>query len=343
MGTDAEQPPPVAWPPTGFVDEGGVALTDDGGLYKKVLVRGDASAGTPPRGATCKVHYTGTLLDGSKFDSSRDRQGFFEFAVGLERVIQGWDVGVMSMNMGEKCVLACRADYAYGETGLPPKVPESAALLFEVELFSWKETRTDRFDLDGAGRLQAAERCKEKGTEFFKLGQVEPAVERYADALYYLEEEEEDAFEPPAGREAEATALHISCLLNAATCTLKLGEYEATQAHCTRALRKDPNSVKARFRRGTARMRLGDLTAAKEDLLLACKLDPKSREVREGYDEVIKRLNERKKSERGLYSNMMKDHKSTFGPKPEPQRRTQLVKGPDGKMYEGEVMADFAI
>ena len=191
---------------------------------------------------------------------------------------------------------------------LPPKVPESAAASLRSSC-SRKETRTDRFDLDGAGRLQAAERCKEKGTEFFKLGQVEPAVERYADALYYLEEEEEDAFEPPAGREAEATALPS----RASTPPRARSSSASTrpQAHCTRALRKDPNSVKARFRRGTARMRLGDLTAAKEDLLLACKLDPKSREVREGYDEVVKRLNERKKSERGLYSNMMKDHKST--------------------------------
>ena len=83
-----------------------------------------------------KVHYVGTLLDGSKFDSSRDRPGFFEFDLGEGAVIKGWDVGVATMKKGEVATLVCRQDYAYGEHGHPPTIPGGATLKFEVELLS---------------------------------------------------------------------------------------------------------------------------------------------------------------------------------------------------------------
>jgi FKBP-type peptidyl-prolyl cis-trans isomerase len=64
------------------------------------------------------VHYTGTLTkDGSKFDSSRDRPGTFEFQVGVGQVIKGWDEGIVTMKKGELCVLRCSSEYGYGEHG----------------------------------------------------------------------------------------------------------------------------------------------------------------------------------------------------------------------------------
>ena len=69
------------------------------------------------------MHYVGKLLDGSKFDSSRDRPGFFEFTIGQGQVIKGWGSGVATMHKGEKATLICRSDYAYGEHDSPPKIP----------------------------------------------------------------------------------------------------------------------------------------------------------------------------------------------------------------------------
>ncbi|KAF8327585.1 peptidyl-prolyl cis-trans isomerase [Cantharellus anzutake] len=92
----------------------------------------------PKAGDTVVIHYVGTLLDGSKFDSSRDRGDPFETVIGKGRVIKGWDEGVPQLSLGEKAILTCSPDYAYGARGYPPVIPGNATLKFEVELIKIK-------------------------------------------------------------------------------------------------------------------------------------------------------------------------------------------------------------
>lgn len=129
-----------------WIDIGG--LTGDGGILKKILVEGKGPFATV--GEKVKVHYVGTLKDtGEKFDSSRDRDDYFQFDLGEGRVIKGWDKGVATMKVGEKCILRCREDYAYGKAGSPPSIPPGATLDFEVELFAnWD-------DVEGLSGVQA--------------------------------------------------------------------------------------------------------------------------------------------------------------------------------------------
>jgi FK506-binding protein 4/5 len=75
-------------------------------------------------------------LDGTKFDSSRDRGDPFEFTIGKGQVIQGWDQGVATMKRGEVANLICKSEYAYGASGSPPKIPPNATLKFEVSNLS---------------------------------------------------------------------------------------------------------------------------------------------------------------------------------------------------------------
>ncbi|KAM8891837.1 peptidyl-prolyl cis-trans isomerase FKBP4 isoform 2-T2 [Spinachia spinachia] len=84
------------------------------------------------------VHYVGTLLDGSPFDSSRERGEKFSFELGKGQVIKAWDIGVGSMKVGELCQLICKPEYAYGSAGSPPKIPPNATLVFEVELYEFR-------------------------------------------------------------------------------------------------------------------------------------------------------------------------------------------------------------
>ena len=86
-------------------------------------------------GDTVRVQYTGTLLNGQKFDSSYDHGGEpFKFTLGKGEVIRGWDEGVVGMKVGGKRRLRIPYDLAYGEAGHPPDIPPKAALVFDVEL-----------------------------------------------------------------------------------------------------------------------------------------------------------------------------------------------------------------
>jgi FKBP-type peptidyl-prolyl cis-trans isomerase FkpA len=89
-------------------------------------------------GDTVRVHYTGTLMSGKKFDSSRDRGEPFEFKLGTGGVIKGWDQGVPGMKVGGKRRLTIPWTLAYGEAGSPPNIPGKAALKFDVELVEVK-------------------------------------------------------------------------------------------------------------------------------------------------------------------------------------------------------------
>lgn len=87
-------------------------------------------------GDNLTVHYTGTLEDGTKFDSSVDRGSPFVFALGAGRVIQGWEKGMEGMKVGEKRKLTIQPEYAYGERGISGVIPPNAVLIFEVELLA---------------------------------------------------------------------------------------------------------------------------------------------------------------------------------------------------------------
>lgn len=109
-------------------------VTTSSGLKYIDYVVGDGPS--PTKGAKVKVHYTGTLEDGKKFDSSVDRGQPFEFTIGVGRVIKGWDEGVMTMKTGGKRKLIIPPDLGYGASGAGGVIPPNATLIFEVELLS---------------------------------------------------------------------------------------------------------------------------------------------------------------------------------------------------------------
>ncbi|KAJ3553496.1 hypothetical protein NM688_g3581 [Phlebia brevispora] len=102
------------------------------GVTIEVLSPGDGKT-FPKAGDRVTIHYVGTLLNGSKFDSSRDRSGYQSPAMQLVS-IRGWDEGVPQLSLGEKAILTATPDYAYGARGFPPVIPPNSTLKFEVEL-----------------------------------------------------------------------------------------------------------------------------------------------------------------------------------------------------------------
>lgn len=102
------------------------------GLQYEDLVVGTGPSPEPRQ--RCKVHYTGWLTNGTKFDSSKDRGEPFTFAVGAGQVIRGWDEGVATMKVGGRRKLTIPPDLGYGARGAGGVIPPGATLVFEVEL-----------------------------------------------------------------------------------------------------------------------------------------------------------------------------------------------------------------
>ncbi|XP_040027924.1 peptidyl-prolyl cis-trans isomerase FKBP1A [Gasterosteus aculeatus] len=106
------------------------------GVEVETIRPGDGKS-YPKKGQKVSVHYVGTLTNGNKFDSSRDRGQAFKFKLGHEQVIRAWDEGVAKMSIGEVARLTCSPDYAYGPAGHPPVIPGNSTLIFEVELLGF--------------------------------------------------------------------------------------------------------------------------------------------------------------------------------------------------------------
>jgi len=131
IAQQATEPDDMDEEPTNESDDQEVVTTASGLKYIDLV---EGSGASPEPNQTVVVHYTGTLEDGTKFDSSRDRNRPFSFRIGIGQVIRGWDEGVMSMKVGGRRKLIIPPELGYGERGAGGVIPPNATLIFDVEL-----------------------------------------------------------------------------------------------------------------------------------------------------------------------------------------------------------------
>jgi len=283
-----------------------IDISGDGGLLKKILQTGEGEA-TPQIGDEVNAHYTGTLLDGTKFDSSRDRGQVFKFPVGTGRVIKGWDEGFMTMKKGEKAILRCRSDYAYGPRGSPPKIPADATLEFDVELISFGPKEKSMSEMSPAEKEVAALKKKEAGTEYFKAKDFASAKSEYESACQFL-----------AGTTTAAGSAALSaCQLNIAQCCINMNDYPDAVHACNEVLKGGhfkkgddflPEDMliltKALYRRGLARNHMGMPEEALEDLDRALEVNADNKPVKTEIAKAKKAIAAAKAKAKASYGNM---------------------------------------
>lgn len=144
-------------------------ISKDGGVVKEIITHGERGWQRPEAGDELQVHYKGMLTDGTVFDSSYNRGSPLNFRLGEGKVIKGWEVVVATMSKGEKAKVTLKPEYAYGEAGSPPNIPENATLIFEMELVTW----TSKRDVYGDGTVIKSELQSGDGWERpGKLAQV---------------------------------------------------------------------------------------------------------------------------------------------------------------------------
>lgn len=271
-------------------EEGFVDISGDGGLLKKVLQEGYGDV-SPPSGDMVIAHYTGTLTNGEKFDSSRDRNKPFEFTIGQGQVIKGWDQGFATMKKGEKAILRCRSDYAYGKGG-SGKIPPDATLNFDVELLDFHPKKKEKWELDDSEKEAEAVRLKDEGTMLFKEKRFHEAVDLYEEAASYIDES------------SALEALYVTCKLNASQACISCQRYPNAVEYATQALSKDSVNVKALYRRGLARNGLGMNDEALVDLHKALELDPENGAVKVEISKAKKSIADANKKAKATYGNM---------------------------------------
>lgn len=294
-----------------------VSAAGDGSVKKKILQTAEEGAeGPPPKGYEVTAHYTGTLAaDGSKFDSSVDRGKPFTFIIGKGQVIRGWDEGFASMKVGEKAILEIAPEAGYGVGGSPPKIPGNAVLHFDVELLGFKEKLKEKWEMTSEERLDCAKRLKTEGTELFQKQQFKQAVAKYTDAAEYSVEEGIEGDDIPE----EERPMYVSCWSNAAMCYVKLKEWPDATHACNKILEieAEAGNIKALYRRGLARLKLGLLKEAKEDLMAAYKIDSANKDVRKALAELKEAAAETKRKEKaafGGFFNKVDIYKEKKGP-----------------------------
>ena len=230
----------------------------------------------------------GWLLDGQKFDSSRDREEPFTFKLGVGEVIEGWDIAVAAMAPGEVASFTVRSDYAYGWEGKPPKIPVDATLRFDIELISWQAAAKPTAEMGMAERRKHGLAQREEGTKLLRgqqYGEAAACFEAGVESLGSLHALMLQGRPDPAKLKEVAEALR-SCLLNLSQCHLKTDRWEDAVNACSRvlAMPREGDNVKALYRRGLARLELTQLSEARDDLYQAASLDPQNKEVRAGYE-----------------------------------------------------------
>lgn len=234
-------------------------ITEDGKVVKFVIEAGQGIEKPPPM-ARVYCHLEGKTADGAVFLTEMKEE--FDFQLGRGEVATGLQMALTTMTQGERALIICGPGYGYSDLRRPAGVASDAELHFEVKLL-WFEMEPSLTDMALPAKLSFADSKRETGKRMFAAGLYVSASKQYDRGLTVLSfgPGSDEVSDDPRGK-AMAVIFHT----NIAACSHKLGDFGAAITHCDKALKLDPASVKALFRRGQASLASGNLQQARQDL-----------------------------------------------------------------------------
>lgn len=300
-------------------------LTEDGGVMKTVLRKGDESRGTPPPYSTVTLHYHIMLKAGGEdepMDSSVVRGVPDRKKLGEGQLLPGLELLLATMQPGQLLLAILGYQYAYGELGFPPKIGPKAEVVVFLELVSYEaEAPSERLlALEPQDRVlkpfgeicAAAVREKENGNNFVKEWEYDRAGAAYRRAVSLLL-----PFCPRSQEEAEMRRdLLVGLHLNTAFCALKQDRPDKAAEACRRALDLDPDNVKALYRYGKAKRMQRDNADAKLYFLKALAQEPRNKDIARELRILEEEVEEERRQDLELYSNMFKPYQGKVEPTP---------------------------
>jgi FK506-binding protein 8 len=237
----------------------------------------------------------------------------FVFQLGDSEVVQGLDMAVGLMDVGEKAEIVCNSRFAYGSIGLPTKnIPADATMIYTAELLDvHEETDLEKKSYDS--RKEIGNKKRERGNFFFERQEFNSAIQLYRRALEYLDESEGGITNPTPDGQLEATNAQLQELLedrikvynNMAQAQLKIQAFEAALKSVDTVLQCQPNNVKALFRKGKILEGRADVEGAIPLLRKAATLDPENKSIQNELSRLILKSKREARNEKDLYQKML--------------------------------------
>ncbi|XP_053685425.1 peptidyl-prolyl cis-trans isomerase FKBP8 [Sabethes cyaneus] len=287
-------------------------ILGNGSLLKKVLREGQGER--PESRDIAVVNFVGRLEDGTLVEEQQN----CVVQIDDVEVVQGLDMALKLMNVGEQAEVVVGARFAYGEHGLKDEehpernVPPNAKVIYTVELLSTKE-ESDLESKSYGARKEIGNKKRLRGNFWMKRQEYNLAIQSYRRALEYLDESEGGITNPTASGDLEPSNAELQDLLedrmkvynNLALAQLKISAYDAALKSVDHVLQCQPNNAKALFRKGKIMDAKGDTKAAITLLQKAATIDEDDKLIQSELSKLILKSKREARNEKDLYQKML--------------------------------------
>ncbi|KAJ3440676.1 fk506-binding protein [Anaeramoeba flamelloides] len=267
----------------------------NGKIIKKVIREG--SGEHPKKLSKVRIHYVNTTLDGTPFDSSRQRETPFEFEVGSKRVIDGWEIGILTMRQGEIAIFTIEPELGYGNQKIGSKIPANSTLVFEIEVLN----------IDNSvcleNQMLKLTELKNEGNTFFKTRKFQEAEGKYLESLESVKKIPRRTLEPEEKK--QVVGLQTTLLLNASMSEIKLEKFAKSLKNCEEALKLDPKNPKAIYRKGLSYGGKLDYDEAIKVFSYGVEIDPQNKIMKSKLNFYKKKKIAEQDKKRNMYKKML--------------------------------------